>query len=265
MSVRLGVPDSKTSGDNDFVFRFPPDAEHLSQDEEWFSVKTVDGWRRIRLHDYAEIYRIKGLYEALVYDELGCRSPRHLIRLLRHVLDIWSVDPQTLRVMDLGAGNGVVAERMNEVGVTHMLGVDILPEAAAAARRDRPEAYEDYVVTDLTDPDPGSVKRFRSMSPNCLVTVAALGFGDIPPEAFRTACNEIETPGWVALTIKEDFLSAEDPTGFAQLIRRVSERGILSIEGRLRMIHRVALSGEPIIYVGLVGRKLHDIPEALLD
>lgn len=265
MSANLSVPPSDTFEDGQFEFRFPSDAERLSQDEEWFSVRIRDGWRKFRLHDYAKIYGVRGLYEALVYETLGCRSPRHLIRLLRHVLEVWSVDPGTLQVLDLGAGNGIVAERLGEVGIHHALGVDILPEAAEAARRDRPDAYHDYVVTDLTDPEPEALHRLERADPNCLVSVAALGFGDIPPEAFRTAYNTIRTPGWLALTIKEDFLSAEDPTGFARLIRRMSDQGVLEVEARLRMIHRVALSGEPLIYVGLVGRKLRDIPDHLMN
>lgn len=264
MSAQVGFRESETS-QNGFVFRFPSETGPMSQDREWFSVKTDDGWQKLRLHDYARIYGIQGLYEALVYDELGCRSPRQLVRLFRHVLDVWSVDPSTLHVLDLGAGNGVVGERLNDIGISHMVGVDILQEAADAADRDRPDVYEDYVVTDLTDPDPAALHRIRRNAPNCLVTVAALGFGDIPPDAFRTAINQIRTPGWVAMTIKEDFLTAKDPTGFARFIRRATESGAIRVEGRLRMIHRVALNGDPLVYVGLVGRKLRDLPSELLD
>ena len=36
-------------------------------------------------------------------------------------------------------------------GVQSVCGIDIISAAKAAARRDRPEVYDDYRVTDLTD------------------------------------------------------------------------------------------------------------------
>ena len=53
-----------------------------------------------------------------------------------------------------------------------------------------------------------------------MTTVAALGFGDIPPAAFVGAFNLIETPGLLAFTIKDDFLGDDDPSGFSGLIQR---------------------------------------------
>jgi len=251
------------SSDDRFEFRIPSDARELNQDEEWFSVKVNGVWNRYHIHDYDKIYQIPGLYEALVYDLLECSSPRRLVRLLHLVLENWSVDLTDLRVLDLGAGNGIVGEQLREIGVENLLGADILPEAARAARRDRPRVYDDYVVTDLTDPELDAMGRIRDLRPNCLVTVAALGFGDIPPEAFATAFNEIDTPGWVAFTIKEDFLETDDNSGFRRLIRRMFEEGVMNLEARMRIRHRLSMGGEPLFYAGVVGRKLADIPDSL--
>ena len=66
------------------------------------------------------------------------------IRMLTQVLEDWPQSPSDLRVLDLGAGNGIVAERLTEAGVGHIVGVDLLEEAAQAAERDRPDAYDDY-------------------------------------------------------------------------------------------------------------------------
>ena len=94
-----------------------------------------------------------------------------------------------------------------------IVGVDIIEEAAEAAERDRPGVYDDYVVVDLTDrraDDPRDALGARGF--NCLTTVAALGFGDIPPEAFATAFNLVEpTAAWVAFNIKERFLTRRRP------------------------------------------------------
>jgi SAM-dependent methyltransferase len=242
----------------------PQDLE-LDQDEEWIAVRNGNGWQTLRLHDYDVIYRTPGLYEAIVYDVLGCRSPNRLVQLFDHVLANWPTEPGDLRVLDLGAGNGIVGERLRKLGVERLVGIDILPEAATAAQRDRPGTYDDYVVADLCDPTPENLDRIQREQPNALFTVAALGFGDIPPDAFRTAFNAIETPGWLALTIKEDFLESGEESGFSGLLRRMVRHGIVNEEARLRIRHRTSIAGEPIFYVAIIARKLEDIPARLVN
>lgn len=165
----------------DVAVCFPDVPRGVEQDHEWFEIEEEGERRRFRLHDYAEIFKRQGLYESLVYRALGCRSPEHVTRPLVEAVVAGGESLSDLRVADLGAGNGVVGELLRRAGVGKVIGIDILPEAAEAARRDRPGVYEDYVVTDLTQSDPEAEERLRRFAPNCLVTVAALGFGDIPP------------------------------------------------------------------------------------
>ena len=51
--------------------RFPTGSgTELSQDEEWCEVLLDGEWRRIRFHDYGDIYAVEGLYEHLFYVRL---------------------------------------------------------------------------------------------------------------------------------------------------------------------------------------------------
>src|SRR5947208_15875824 len=110
-----------------------PDDLALDQDHEWCRV-TVDGTtRKIRFHDYDEIYSIPGLYEFLFYEHLECCSPQVVCGLLEDQLTDAGVPTSTLRVLDLGAGNGMVGEELADLGAEMITGVDLLPEAAAAA------------------------------------------------------------------------------------------------------------------------------------
>ena len=66
--------------DRRFDIRFPSsNGAKFDQDEEWCEVRLEDSWRRIRFHDYDEVYSIPGLYEQIFYDELKCDSPRTVI------------------------------------------------------------------------------------------------------------------------------------------------------------------------------------------
>ncbi|MDX1933900.1 MAG: hypothetical protein SFU56_14975 [Capsulimonadales bacterium] len=245
--------------------RFPDRDFGNAQDTEWCEVYRNGEWRRLRLHDYEAIYRIPGLYERLFRDALRCCSPEEVVSLLGEVLNRAEFPPMGLRVLDLGAGNGMVGEELRRLPVGYLVGADILTEAAVAARRDRPGLYDDYVVADLTDPPAFACEALRAARLNCLVTVAALGFGDIPPRAFARAFNSISVPGWVALNIKETFFCGGDDTGFFRLLRCLWEDGLVQIEAMRRYIHRRSVDGKPLHYVALVARKCADVPEELVE
>ncbi len=242
-----------------FDITFPPGRPgEFDQDEEFCEV-VIDGEaRRIRFHDYDQIFQIPGLYEQLFYAELECDSPRTIAGLIGEQVDNESA--AQLRVLDVGAGNGMVGEELDRMGARHIVGVDIIPEAKEAAERDRPGVYDDYFVVDLTDVPAGDLERMEEYRFNCLTTVAALGFGDIPPEAFTTAYNLVENGGLIAFNIKERFVSDGDRSGFEDLISTALDDGTLDLEAQRRYRHRLAVSGNPLHYIAMVARKRADLP-----
>jgi len=230
----------------------------FDQDEEFCEV-VIDGeTRRIRFHDYDRIFQIPGLYEQLFYTELECDSPRTIAGLIGEQVD--NEKAARLRVLDVGAGNGKVGEELDRMGAKHIVGVDIIPEAREAAERDRPGIYDDYYVVDLTDVPAGDLASMRDHRFNCLTTVAALGFGDIPPEAFTTAYNLVEDGGLIAFNIKERFVTNGDRSGFEQLISTALDDGTMDLEAQRRYRHRLAVSGNPLHYIAMVARKRADLP-----
>jgi SAM-dependent methyltransferase len=170
----------------------PVPNQTMTQDEEWVVVKQGDEWKQIRLHDYNEVFAVQGLYEKWVYEVFQCGSPRKIRELLTQAFKDSSTDPASISVLDLGAGNGYVAQEFRKLNITKFVGIDIVPEAAVAAERDRPGLYTDFVIDDLTDLSPESAATLDSHTYNCLTCVAALGFGDIPPEVFAAAYNRID-------------------------------------------------------------------------
>lgn len=245
----------------DFEVSLPThDGSRPDQDEEFCEIVLGGERRRIRFHDYHEIYSIPGLYEHLFYEMLECDSPRTVAESLRDQLAATGREAAELRVFEVGAGNGMVGRELAELGVRTIVGVDIIPEAKMAAERDRPGVYEDYLVLDLTNIPPETKRDLEARGFNCLVTVAALGFGDIPPNAFAEAYNLVEQGGLVAFNIKEDFISDGDGSGFSRLIKQGLADGALEVRSERRYQHRLAVSGEPLHYVALVAEKRADLP-----
>lgn len=246
-----------------FPIRFPH-ASALDQDEEWCEVQIQGEWKKIRFHDYNQVYKIPGLYETIFYRTLRCNSPHRVAISFNEVLIEQGISPEDLRVLDFGAGNGMAGEAMQNLGTRNIIGVDILPEAREATLRDRPWVYNEYLVTDFTSLPQENADKIKAFRPNTLLTVAALGFGDIPPQAFYTAYNLISDGGWIAFNIKEDFLKFANKSGFSGLVNEMIRNEIIQMELYRRYQHRLNIAGDPLHYIALVGRKMKDIPPEML-
>ena len=250
---------SSTSESGTLLVALPEPSLSMTQDTEWCVVRDNGRWRQIRFHDYDELYSVPGLYEKIIYDILRCDSPHVVCSLLRAQLLQAGASADELRVLDLGAGNGMVGEELADLGAEFIVGVDIITEAAEATQRDRPGLYNNYHVVDMTTLNEDQQRELAGYRFNTLTCVAALGFGDIPLQAFIAAYNLICQGGWVAFNIKEDFLSNGDRSGFSRLIRTMLDDGTLELRQRQRYQHRLATDRHPLHYVAIVGRKLRGI------
>lgn len=235
------------------------------QDEAYFYLQSVDGRRKIRFHDYDEIYKVPGLYEQLFYDRLKCASPSKVAAILDSSVRQSNDSFSELRILDLGAGNGMMGEELKRFGVSRLIGVDIIPEALDATMRDRPGLYDAYYVADFTSLDDETRGELISWRCDCMVTVAALGFGDIPPLAFVEAFNVINDQGWVAFNIKETFLDNSDRTGFSKMMRELIFSEFLDVYHIERYRHRLSIEGVPLYYFAIAGRKNGDVPQGFLE
>lgn len=242
---------------------FPISEPHaLAQDEAFFLLKEDGRELKIRFHDYDQIYDRPGLYEQLYYQRLRCASPRKARDLLVKVLQDNRIELNELRVLDLGAGNGMVGELLDAARV---VGVDISECARKACERDRPDAYDAYYVADMSRPDPAWSAEMKSWNLDCLTCIAALGFGDIPVPAFANAFNLIQQSGWVVFNIKETFLQESDRSGFSMLVKHLLVSDTLQVHHLERYKHRISIDGRPLFYYVLVGRKGADIGSRMLS
>lgn len=237
-----------------------PAGSALDQDEEWCEIEVDGERRRIRLHDYAAIYEVPGLYEQIFAELLNCESPDVVVGLLDRELKDEGVDARELSALDFGAGNGMVGELLSDIGIETIDGLDLLPEARDAARRDRPGLYGDYNVIDLSELSRGERSDLRERRHDVMTCVAALGFGDIPPIAFAEAFNLVRAPGWIAFNIRERFIEDSDPVGFGAFIGRMLEEGVIEERARISYTHRVSVAGEPLTYLAIVAAKNRDVP-----
>jgi hypothetical protein len=265
-SSETGVePDLYLQISKDINVSFPEKGEKYSQDEEFCTIHLDGIEKRVRFHDYNEVYSIPGLYEKIFYEYLRCCSHKTVCDHFFQELKKHRYSANQLRVLEIGAGNGMVGEQLRQSFVSKIIGIDILIEAKLAAYRDRPKVYDDYYAIDLTEIPKQIEEEILQKKLNSMVSVAALGFDDLPPLAYAKAFNLISENGWIALNIKDEFLSEKDESGFSKLIKRMIKDGILTINTREKYQHRLATDNTPLYYYAIIGQKQADIPLELLS
>ena len=154
------------------------EAPGRSQAEESFVLTHDDGTReRIVLHDYSRVYAVPGLYEEVVQHQLNCASPQTLAATLADAVTEAGASMQELRVLDVGAGNGVVGEELHARGAQVVAGTDGVVAAREAARRDRPELYEVYAIAGVDEVTPEQLVTEHGL--NALTSAGALGIGHV--------------------------------------------------------------------------------------
>ena len=249
-----------------YRIQFPKsECQSADQDEAFFYLLESKGEKKIKFHDYDVIYNIPGLYEQIFYDRLKCTSPSKVASILESSIKQSQDNFTELRVLDLGAGNGMMGEELKKHGVSRLVGVDIIPEAYDATIRDRPGVYDAYYVEDFTKLDDEKREEISSWQCDCLVTVAALGFDDIPAKAFLEAFNIVKSEAWVAFNIKDTFFDVSDESGFSKMIRELIFSKYLEIYCIERYRHRLSIEGEPLYYFAITGWKTADVPDEFLE
>ena len=242
-----------------YKIEFPNLEFRIDQGEEWIIIHSEDSDEKIFLHDYARFYEIPGLYEEVIYKRLKCISPQVICGLLKEELQKKNGGSQKLRALDFGAGNGIVGEYLKQKMTCDVLiGVDIIPEAFDAAQRDRPAVYDDYYVMDLSQPKQFEKRKLGMWNFNVLLTIGALGFNDIPTRAFINALNLLENDAWVAFNIKDEFLSENDDSGFKNVLDSMMGDSFHVLQMK-RYCHRLSISGEPLHYHAIVGKKVNKV------
>lgn len=248
-----------------FTIRLPLDEYDILTDEEYFYLLTKTGQeRRLKVHDYAEIYRIPGLYECIVRDKLQYKAPQVIAKLLIEQTAQDNLTIDNLCVLDIGAGNGISGEVLARQGVTSIVGLDIIPEAATAAHRDYPGVYQQYHVEDLTNLKKKTHQELINQKFNALLMSGSLYH--LPSLALYNALNLISVGGFFAVTLRgarmeQEKSGQEEPENAYQLFEQLIDNKILEIITRKNYQQRLSVSGEPIEGVAVIARKITEISD----
>ncbi len=233
----------------------PKNENQLPIHEEYFFIIQDNGEeQRIRLHDYATIYSIPGLYEQLAIEMLGYQSHEFMADFLARELNKERVPLDEVNILELGAGSGLFGRELYKNGIKSLIGVDIVPEAAAAANYGENKIYQDYLIEDFTKITPHSRKFLIDQKPNVFVCCSALSQGHIPIEALETGVNLINDNGWILFNVSASSYQNKDHE-IMVFFEEAMRKGQLQMVSMENYIHRKFCNGDSLEYVALLLKK----------
>ncbi|MDJ0675825.1 MAG: 50S ribosomal protein L11 methyltransferase [Calothrix sp. MO_167.B42] len=244
----------------DFEIQLPEieSARNLPIHEEYFWLNQNGTKRKLRLHDYVEVYQIPYLYESLM-EKLDSQSHAILASLLVEQFTQTGGTIEDMVVLDMGAGSGLVGQSLANLGVKSIVGIDILPEAAQAACQQYPGVYENYYVENLTNLTEVTKQALNRRGFNSLICCSALSNNHIPAEALSVVFNQIVHDGWIAFNVAKYFWEDNTKTGFRQQHSWVEDPSIFQVVQMHPYRHRFYTDGRPLEYFAIVGRKQSNI------
>ncbi len=224
---------------------------------ELIEVRYEDGSaERIELHDYERLYALPGAYEQIVSERLRCRSPAVLGALLGRALDSLGRSRAATRLIDLAAGNGVSGEALVAQGIHPVLGTDIVASARAAALRDRPEVYDQYLTLDLlalTDAQSVAIRALRADALQCVAPVGDAAEGQVPTAVLAAAVALLE-PDAVVAYLHDPGRNPVDVVDATFWRRALGDGVTAQALIRHRYVHRQTVNGAPFEMIGVVWR-----------
>lgn len=216
----------------------------MAQGNEAFKLIFSDGKEQvIKSWDYSTIYSFPYLYRKLYCDLLNYKCFEALGSLLfKHV----SQTTEVLRVLDVACGSGLMGaflKKNSPIKIEALVGVDILPEAITALKRDYPEIYDNaFVVKNNVDLEPIS-----NLSFNCLVISG--GASHIKLEEIIEYIECINENGYVVFN-----LLIEDESGRRVDILRWLNKNLSFCESEIYN-HRKLVNGNIVRHEAFLFRK----------
>ena len=240
----------------DFEIQLPEieSARNLAIHEEYFWFNQNGTKRKLRLHDYVEVYQIPYLYEHLM-EKLDSQSHRVLTSLLVEQFTQAGGTVEDMVVLDIGAGSGLIGQTLAGLGVKSMVGIDIIPEAAEAACQQYPGVYENYYVEDLSKLTEITKQALNRRGFNSLICCSALSNGHVPADALSVVFNQIAPNGLIAFNVAEYFWKDNSKAGFRHQHSWVENQSVFEIMRMHSYRHRFYTDGRPLEYLAIVGRK----------
>ena len=165
------------------------------------------------LDDLREEYRrIATVYDEALVDGLGYRSPQAVAEVARRLL------PSDARLLDAGAGTGLLGVALAEAGFTNLDGLDMSPEMLA-------QAAGKGIYTDLREGRLGDALDYETGIYDGVASAGVLTTGHAPAGCLDELVRVTRPGGHLIFTLRADQM----PPGYAEKIDELQRTGKVTL------------------------------------
>jgi ubiquinone/menaquinone biosynthesis C-methylase UbiE len=146
----------------------------------------------------------KGAYEVwaphyeVQMQNLKWQAPQLCVDLLVKHLKQKNKTLSVLRVLDVGAGTGLVGLELSRLGIKQIDALDLSTHMLDQAKSK--QVYQNIFVENAHD-----MQQIQPNQYDALICVGSLNFGHIEPSAFEQFIKVVKQDGLVAFTTREDY------------------------------------------------------------
>jgi MFS family permease len=155
-----------------------------------------------------EYDRIAAAYDTELLEGMGYRSPEAVSAVARRLL------PADARILDAGAGTGLLGVALAEAGFTRLAGVDLSPGMLAQAARKN-------VYGDLREGRLGDALDYETGEFDGVVSAGVLTVGHAPAECLDELVRITRAGGHVIFTLRSD----QTPNGYPEKMDELRAAG----------------------------------------
>ena len=155
-----------------------------------------------------EYDRIAASYDTWLVDDMGYRSPSGVVAVARRLL------PSDARILDAGAGTGLLGSELAQAGFTNLEGLDLSREMLAQARGKG-------VYRDLREGVLGTPLEYASGTFDGVVSAGVLTTGHAPAACLDELVRVTRPGGHVIFTLRSDRM----PPGYADKMAELESAG----------------------------------------
>ena len=149
------------------------------------------------------------VYEMHIQDQ-GWQAPELCANLLQAHLP----NKNSAKILDIGAGTGLVGRALADMGYSHVDALDLSTDMLEQARQKG--VYQNIVVENAA-----AMAAVADDTYHGVISVGALNFGHIPATALREFVRVVQPGGMVAFTTRQDFYEKECRAVQKQLVDEV--------------------------------------------
>jgi len=170
-------------------------------------------------------------YEADLERDFAYRGPQVTVEFITRYV------PRDAKILDAGAGTGLMGQLLTEQGYRDIAGIDLSPGMLA-------EAGKKMVYRELRQMVMGEPLDFPTGSFDSVVSVGVLTLGHAPPGSFDELIRVTRPGGYIIYTLRQDIY---ENNGFKE------KQSALETEGKWQLVEvseniQVLPKGEPDVY-----------------